>query len=104
LLEALLLKYPDDFIARAWLAFFYQGYLLNEDKALDHFAYIVEHADLRGEAELYYTRSFLLLGNLYDKKGQREKAIDCYNKVLKFDRTKRFFELAKKYLETPYKD
>jgi len=103
-LEELLDECPDDMVARAWLGFNSHRFLQDNDKAITNLRYVVDNTPPHGEYELYYSRSCLLLGNLYDLKGRREQAVECYRKVLEHDRTKRFDLLAREYLEKPFTD
>jgi len=101
-LEELLARSPDDIVARAWLGIYSYRFFEDYDRAFRNLRYIVDHADPFGEYEIYYSRSCFLLGELYDLKGEREKAVEHYRKTLELDRTGRFDPLAREYLEKPF--
>jgi len=59
--------------------------------------------DYEAELDIYLTNSLLLLGNIYDVNGDRQKAIKTYKKCLKLDNNSHACNLAQKYLDKPYK-
>ena len=59
------------------------------------------------ESSGYYAGTLLLLGNAYDVLGQRKKAIDMYEEVLDNGyggEDDRYFDKAREYMKTPYKN
>jgi len=97
-LEELLIRSPNDIVARAWLGIYSYRFLEDYDRAFENLGYVVDHADPLGEYEIYYSRSCFLLGELYDLSGEREKAVEHYRKTLELDRTGRFDPLTRKYM------
>lgn len=59
--------------------------------------------DYKAELDIYLTCSLLLLGNIHDVNGDRQKAINAYKKCVKLDNNSDACNLAQYYLEKPYK-
>lgn len=92
----------DQLFARCWLAnvYFQIG---NTENAYEQLQYLKENIDPKGKLELCYPYVCLMLGNIFDINGERDKAKGCYNLVLETDRTKQYTLEAKLFFEQPFK-
>ena len=59
--------------------------------------------DYKAELDIYLTNSLLLLGKIHDLKGHRSKAKNAYKKCIELDNNSTAVNLAKIYMETPYR-
>lgn len=66
---------------------------------------LVEHsiAEYRAELDIYLTNSLLLLGNIHDVNDNRPEAKIAYHKCIKLDNNSEAINLAKIYIDNPYK-
>jgi hypothetical protein len=103
-------KRPGYTIRQAREAMFYLGQAMlfrgNADSAL----YYLYNSNLLsrkimqdGEINSWITRSELMMGQAYDIKGDRKRAVEMYRRVLDMDDKGNSHATAEKFLERPYK-
>ncbi|MHA2256172.1 MAG: M1 family aminopeptidase, partial [Candidatus Heimdallarchaeaceae archaeon] len=91
----------DQLFARCWLANIY--YQMGDvENAFEHLLYLKDRLNPKGKLELCFPGVCLMLGNIFDIKGERDRAIECYNSILETDRTKLYVNEAKKFLKQPF--
>ena len=75
-----------------------------EQNQLDQSLIFTENSinNYKAELDIYLTNSLLLLGNIYDVKGNRSKAKIAYKKCIKLDNNSEAVRLAKIYVDNPY--
>jgi len=89
-------------------ASYYLGYYykINDepDSALTHFKECIDISRKIDKKEVsgFLINAVLYNGMIYDQKGEREKAKEHYNELLKIREYGNSHQLAKKYLEKPY--
>jgi tetratricopeptide (TPR) repeat protein len=75
----------------------------NYDLAIDNFKVITQGDKENARPQWIYVWSFIKLGNAYDAKGDRTRAIDAYKKAIDIgDNYGGAQETAKKYMAEPY--
>ncbi|GIU82897.1 MAG: tetratricopeptide repeat protein [Acidobacteria bacterium] len=75
----------------------------NYDLAIDNFKVITQNDKEKANPQWIYVWSFIKLGNAYDAKGDRTRAIDAYKKAIEIgDNYDNAQEAAKKYMAEPY--
>ena len=103
-------KRPGYTIRQAREAMFYLGQAALFKGRLDSALYYLYNSNLLsrkimgdGDLNSWITRSELMMGQAYDLKGDRKRAIEMYNRVLDMDDLGNSHASAEKYVVTPYK-
>jgi tetratricopeptide (TPR) repeat protein len=102
-------KRPGYTIRQAREAMFYLGQSALFTGKLDSALYYLYNSNLLsrkimqdGEINSWITRSELMMGQAYDKKGDRKRALEMYRRVLDMDDKGNSHATAERYLERPY--
>jgi tetratricopeptide (TPR) repeat protein len=75
----------------------------NYDLAIDNFKVITQGDRESARPQWIYVWSFIKLGNAYDAKGDRTRAVDAYKRAIDVgDNYDNAQEVAKKYMAEPY--
>jgi len=75
----------------------------NYDLAIDNFKVITQGDKKNARPQWIYVWSFIKLGNAYDAKGDRTRAVDAYKKAIDVgDNYDNAQEVAQKYMAEPY--
>lgn len=95
--------------AREAMHFIGQAKLLLPEGTIDSALYYLYNADLLSrkiapdKQDWWVVKEELMLGQAYDAKGDRKRAVDMYRRVLKMDNVGSSHADAERYLESPYR-